>query len=32
VEAHPLTVFDLQQETRDLKATGLLFRLEPVAA
>jgi exopolyphosphatase/guanosine-5'-triphosphate,3'-diphosphate pyrophosphatase len=30
-EAHPLTVFDLQQEARDLKATGLLFRLEPLS-
>ena len=32
MEAHPLTLFDLQQEARDLKATGLLLRLGPVAA
>jgi exopolyphosphatase/guanosine-5'-triphosphate,3'-diphosphate pyrophosphatase len=31
MEAHPLTLFDLQQEARDLKATGLLLRLGPVA-
>ena len=31
MEAHPLTLFDLQQEARDLKATGLVFRLEPLA-
>jgi exopolyphosphatase/guanosine-5'-triphosphate,3'-diphosphate pyrophosphatase len=31
MEAHPLTVFDLQQEARDLKATGLLLRPLPVA-
>lgn len=31
MEAHPLTVFDLQQEARDLRATGLSFRLEPAA-
>lgn len=30
MEAHPLTLFDLQQEARDLKATGLLFRLGPL--
>ncbi|MGD8359752.1 MAG: exopolyphosphatase, partial [Lysobacterales bacterium] len=26
-ESHPLTLFDLQQETRDLKAIGLNFRV-----
>jgi exopolyphosphatase / guanosine-5'-triphosphate,3'-diphosphate pyrophosphatase len=31
LESHPLTVFDLQQEARDLKVTGLLLRLEAVA-
>lgn len=28
MEAHPLTVFDLQQECRDLKAMGLVLRVE----
>jgi len=28
VEAHPLTMFDLQQEVRDLKAIGLQLRVE----
>jgi hypothetical protein len=32
IESHPLTVFDLQQEARDLKATGLQFRVNPVPA
>jgi exopolyphosphatase/guanosine-5'-triphosphate,3'-diphosphate pyrophosphatase len=32
IESHPLTVFDLQQEARDLKATGLQFRLNAVAS
>jgi exopolyphosphatase/guanosine-5'-triphosphate,3'-diphosphate pyrophosphatase len=32
IAAHPLTVFDLQQEARDLRATGLQFRLNAVAA
>jgi exopolyphosphatase/guanosine-5'-triphosphate,3'-diphosphate pyrophosphatase len=27
--AHPLTVFDLQQEARDLKAIGLQFQINP---
>jgi hypothetical protein len=27
-----LTVFDLQQEVRDLKATGLQFRLNAVSS
>lgn len=29
VEAHPLTVFDLQQEARELKAIGVQFRISP---
>jgi exopolyphosphatase/guanosine-5'-triphosphate,3'-diphosphate pyrophosphatase len=32
IEAHPLTVFDLQQEARDLRATGLQFRLNAGAS
>jgi exopolyphosphatase/guanosine-5'-triphosphate,3'-diphosphate pyrophosphatase len=32
VESHPLTVFDLQQEARDLKAIGLQFRVNVVDA
>jgi len=28
VESHPLTVFDLQQEAKDLKAIGLQFQVE----
>jgi len=31
VAAHPLTVFDLQQESRDLKAIGLQFRIDAEA-
>ena len=31
MEAHPLTVFDLQQEARDLRAIGLQLRVEPAA-
>jgi exopolyphosphatase/guanosine-5'-triphosphate,3'-diphosphate pyrophosphatase len=31
MESHPLTVFDLQQEARDLRAIGLQFRVEPTA-
>ena len=27
-ESHPLTIFDLQQESRDLKAIGLQFQVE----
>ena len=27
-EAHPLTLFDLRQETRDLRAIGLRFRVD----
>jgi len=30
--AHPLTVFDLQQEARDLRAIGLQLRIDPGAA
>jgi hypothetical protein len=26
--AHPLTVFDLQQESKDLKSIGLQFRVD----
>jgi hypothetical protein len=26
--AHPLTVFDLQQETKDLKSIGLQFQVD----
>jgi exopolyphosphatase/guanosine-5'-triphosphate,3'-diphosphate pyrophosphatase len=29
VAVHPLTLFDLKQEARDLKAIGLQFRVEP---
>ena len=29
METHPLTVFDLQQEAKDLKAIGLQFRISP---
>jgi exopolyphosphatase/guanosine-5'-triphosphate,3'-diphosphate pyrophosphatase len=32
IESHPLTVFDLQQEARDLKATGLQLEVNPVSA
>ena len=32
VDAHPLTVFDLQQEARDLKGIGLIFQVEAGAA
>lgn len=32
LEANPLTVFDLQQEARDLKAIGLQLRLAPATA
>lgn len=32
VDAHPLTVFDLQQEARDLKGIGLIFQVETGAA
>jgi exopolyphosphatase/guanosine-5'-triphosphate,3'-diphosphate pyrophosphatase len=31
-EAHPLTMFDLQQEAKDLKAIGLQFRIAPSGA
>jgi exopolyphosphatase/guanosine-5'-triphosphate,3'-diphosphate pyrophosphatase len=31
-EAHPLTVFDLQQEARDLKAMGMQFHIDPGAS
>jgi len=29
VAVHPLTLFDLKQEARDLKAIGLQFQVEP---
>jgi exopolyphosphatase/guanosine-5'-triphosphate,3'-diphosphate pyrophosphatase len=32
METHPLTVFDLQQEAKDLKAIGLQFRISPAEA
>jgi exopolyphosphatase/guanosine-5'-triphosphate,3'-diphosphate pyrophosphatase len=31
-ESHPLTIFDLQQESRDLKTIGLQFQVETGAA
>jgi hypothetical protein len=30
--AHPLTLFDLQQEARDLKAIGLQLRIDSGAS